>query len=160
MNIFATSTCPVECARVLDDKRLNKMTLESAQLLSTALYKLGYWQSNLYRETHENHPSVLWATRSRGNFNWLVLHALALGSEYKHRFGRTHRAVTVVLNAAERFKACPLDTLGLTPFPNLTDFKSFSVLDAYKLHLQDKWMNGTPKWTRRDKPEFFNKRVK
>ena len=35
MNIFATSPCPVESARFLDDKRVNKMILESAQMMAT-----------------------------------------------------------------------------------------------------------------------------
>ena len=42
MNIFATHDCPIESARWLDDKRLIKMILESAQLLCNALNHYNY----------------------------------------------------------------------------------------------------------------------
>ena len=37
MNIFATSSNPKACAEYLDNKRVNKMILESAQMLSCTL---------------------------------------------------------------------------------------------------------------------------
>ena len=37
MNIFATSSCPRESARAIDKMRVNKMHLESCQMLSTAV---------------------------------------------------------------------------------------------------------------------------
>lgn len=39
MNIFASFPCPKQSAQYLDNKRVIKMILESAQLLFTALYK-------------------------------------------------------------------------------------------------------------------------
>lgn len=38
MNIFITNENPRECASYLDDKRVTKMCLETAQMLSTAIY--------------------------------------------------------------------------------------------------------------------------
>lgn len=38
MNIFATDVSPVACAKALDDKRVVKMVLETAQMLSTAMH--------------------------------------------------------------------------------------------------------------------------
>jgi malate/lactate dehydrogenase len=38
MNIFATSPCPIQSAKALDDKRIVKMCSESLQLLVTALH--------------------------------------------------------------------------------------------------------------------------
>src|ERR1700744_5095204 len=157
MNIFAVDSDPVLCAQALDDKRLLKMILETAQILSSALSNLGYWKSNLYRPTHVNHPCVQWAGASRRNFDWLVLYGIALGQEYKHRFGRFHRSVSVVMNASERFKDCPLDALSMTPFPNCTGWKGRSVQDAYRAYLSvDKWTE-TSRWTKRSKPEWYNK---
>ena len=40
MNIFATSPCPVKSAEILDDKRVIKMILESAQILYTNMYEM------------------------------------------------------------------------------------------------------------------------
>lgn len=37
MNIFVTSPCPIESAQYLDNSRVNKMILESCQMLFTAL---------------------------------------------------------------------------------------------------------------------------
>jgi hypothetical protein len=38
MNIFFSSKNPVNCAKYLDDRRVNKMCLETTQMLCTALY--------------------------------------------------------------------------------------------------------------------------
>jgi hypothetical protein len=38
MNIFVTSDCPKLSAQALDNKRVVKMVLETAQLLSTAIF--------------------------------------------------------------------------------------------------------------------------
>jgi hypothetical protein len=38
MNIFVTSLCPRISAQVLDNKRVVKMVLETAQLLSAAIF--------------------------------------------------------------------------------------------------------------------------
>lgn len=51
MNIFVTSSCPFECARTLDDVRVNKMVLETAQLLATAHHQLGSGTYEMYRAT-------------------------------------------------------------------------------------------------------------
>jgi len=157
MNVFATDSDPVISAQNLDDKRLVKMVTETAQILSTALFRLGYWRSNLYQPTHNNHPVVVWAKSARGNFNWLVLHGLALGAEYRHRYGTSgdHRAVAVILNCAERFKDCPMDIPGMTPWSNCTTISAKNVISAYRKYLTEKWDNSEPRWTNRDKPEWY-----
>lgn len=38
MNIFASDACPTKAARNLDDKRVVKMVLESAQIICTIWY--------------------------------------------------------------------------------------------------------------------------
>lgn len=159
MNIFATSSCPVESAQALDDKRLVKMVLESAQLISTALSRLGYWHSNLYRPTHVSHPCARWAARSRGNFDWLVRHGLALAEEYRYRYGREHQSSFVIQACAKAFKKCPLDELGLTPFENCTNITgNIPVTSRYRQYLiQEKWRNSDPRWTRRGPPVWYTR---
>lgn len=51
MNIFATDPCPIKSAQFLDDKRVIKMILESAQMLCTALHQLGYDKEIPYKQT-------------------------------------------------------------------------------------------------------------
>lgn len=118
MNIFFTSSNPYTCAIALDDKRLNKMILETAQLLSGAVHafieagdnKLTPEQhSVLYKRTHFNHPSAKFARSTlvvdlletptaasaiqpakRANFTWLYDHFVHLVNEKKMRTNKLH----------------------------------------------------------------------
>jgi len=57
MNIFVTSNCPKLSAQALDNKRVVKMVLETAQLLSTAIFiNSTITYDNLYKPTHVKHP--------------------------------------------------------------------------------------------------------
>lgn len=49
--------------------------------------------SELYKPTHKNHPSVVWAGDSIGNYSWLYRYFLQLGLEYKHRFNKDHASI-------------------------------------------------------------------
>ena len=62
MNIFITSFDSKEAASHLDDLRLNKMILETAQLLSSAYRHLFGDNELLYKDTHFNHPCAIWAS--------------------------------------------------------------------------------------------------
>ena len=64
MNIFVPYPDSMKCAEALDDLRLNKMILETAQLLSTAARFHGY-VGNVYGSTHINHPCSVWARQTR-----------------------------------------------------------------------------------------------
>jgi hypothetical protein len=163
MNIFCLDSDPIKAARFLDDKRCINQVKETAQILSTALYNLGYWASNLYQPTHRHHPCIRWAGKSRGNFDWLVLHGLALNEEYKHRFGNGlshgHKSTEVILNCVQRFKDCKLDSLGMTAFTNCTNISgNIGVVKLYRLYMiQTKWSNplSKPKWTKRGPPSWY-----
>lgn len=159
MNIFATDSDPVLAARALDDRRVGKLLVETAQILSTALDDMNSWRSNLYRPTHKNHPCVRWASRSRHNFNWLVLHGLGLADEFKYRFSRTHASRTVVLNAAEIFTGVPLDGLTMTPFPNCTNLPGqYGTPQLYQRYLNEtKWAGKDPTWRRRGAPSWYRR---
>jgi len=62
MNIFVTDPSFYKSAIALDDRRLIKMILETAQLLSGAVrLKSVFVPSILYKLTHENHPCAIWA---------------------------------------------------------------------------------------------------
>lgn len=105
MNIFVTDTCPVKSARALDDVRLNKMILETAQMLCTNARILAKHTSRTmnasafatldielipYKSTHENHPCTVWARANIGNYNWLASHFIALVKEKVGRTGKIH----------------------------------------------------------------------
>lgn len=81
MNIFATDDCPFRAALNLDDDRVRKMIIESAQLLSFALIRNGDPQAEFAMKpsrSHMNHKCSLWAAESISNYSWLFNHYEAL----------------------------------------------------------------------------------
>ena len=97
MNIFYLDKCPDKAARLQYNKHVVKMILESAQMLCTAHHCYGdKWQrENVpYKQAHLNHPSTIWTRRSKSTYMWLYNHMIALGDEYKKRYGKTHLSIT------------------------------------------------------------------
>lgn len=113
MNIFYLHESPVVSAKAMTNKHVVKMILESAQLLSTAhlvidgvsvdgksktgrknLQFVHPKSEILYKATHRNHPSAVWARETSKNYEWLYEHFLALCSEYTKRYGREHLSYT------------------------------------------------------------------
>ena len=97
MNIFYLDKCPVKAAQVQYNKHVVKMILESAQMLCTAHHCYGdkYQVENVpYKQAHLNHPSTVWTRRSKSTYMWLYNHMIALGDEYKKRYGKTHLSIT------------------------------------------------------------------
>lgn len=137
MNIFASYPCPVQSARFLDNKRANKMIVESFQLMSNAMWING--STGFYKKTHLNHPCSLWAAKSRANYIWLLKHARELLRLYTERYHRTHKCEQYLEQAWE-YKRHGFALDYLTPFANCTDFKHMhDVHRAYRFHLQKKW---------------------
>ncbi len=94
MNIFILHRNPKKSAKMLCDKHIVKMILESAQMLCTAHWMRG--SEAPYKPTHKNHPCNKWVRKSYGNYNWLLRHALAIAKEYKRRYKRTHRVLEIL----------------------------------------------------------------
>lgn len=144
MNIFACYSCPVKSAKYLDTKRVNKMILESAQMLSTAISECG--GDAPYKPTHKNHPSSVWARETVGNYLWLLDHMEALAQEYYRRRGKWHKSY------AEHFNTFMANSV-LLPQGQMTDFANCArnksqgvdytniddVHKAYRLYLRDRW---------------------
>ncbi len=163
MNIFVTSSCPVTCAVELDDKRVVKMILESAQLLSTAIYlRSGTLYEDIYKPTHSKHPCTIWSCQSLGNWEWLYQHMEALCEEYTFRYGKIHKS-SFLMERLWRYRTIPGFDGGLTPFANCTrsevlkvDFRSMiDVHDAYRLYMCAKYSANPTKWTKRNPPWWF-----
>ena len=76
------------------DRHVVKIILESAQLLSTAHRELdgNEWADShsLYKTTHKNHPSAVWARSGKPHYDWLYDHFVALCNEYSYRYGKIH----------------------------------------------------------------------
>ena len=153
MNIFVSDLSPKESAINLDDKRVVKMVLESAQILSTAMNEKGITKGP-YRSTHINHPSCVWASQNSENFRWLTEHFYWLCMEYEYRYNKEHKCFAMY----EIFKEVDTEfklSEKMTPFPNCTTFKDIKeVTLAYRKYLVQKWENDKrfPRWTNRTKP--------
>jgi len=116
MNVFYLSSDPYEASRLMVDKHVVKMILESAQLLSTAHRvldgqeyidassgrKIRRWklddsrEQHLYSATHMNHPSAKWVRESDNNYNWLFCHFHGLLNEYTYRYSKHHKCTSMM----------------------------------------------------------------
>ena len=92
MNIFYTHHLPSECARDHCDKHVLKMTIEYAQLLSSAHHVIDgdNARDGIYRLTHKNHPSAVWVRQSVEHYGFVRDLLFRLGGEYYHRYGKSH----------------------------------------------------------------------
>ena len=108
MNIFVTDPSPTLSARVLPDKHIVKMPLETCQMLSIVCSKKwGHGYGDLHRINGEpyktekgafrNHPCTIWANASLENTWWLLAHGLALCNEYSWPVSYTHLTLPTIL---------------------------------------------------------------
>lgn len=100
MNIFYVDQNPVLAAQMLCDKHVNKMLIESAQILSTVSH--GVTGKGPYKPTHKHHPCVKWCATSREHYHWLMLHALALAAEFEYRYDKTHASKKALFEMVNR----------------------------------------------------------
>jgi hypothetical protein len=156
MNLFVISEDQRECAQMLDDRRVVKMTTETAQMLSDALAVHG--ANPFYKKCNPNHPCTLWVSTNRSNFLW-ALHLLnALNDEYNFRYQREldHLAFRkAIIPCLKQMKCIPQGDR--TPFQNSSLFKEEpDVFLAYRKTMIHKWSNfkREPRWTKRDRPSW------
>lgn len=75
MNIFILDTDPAIAASYHSDQHLHKMILESAQMLSTAMWNLPrvdpLFLQDIYKPAYPKHPCTLWVCQSNHNALWL-----------------------------------------------------------------------------------------
>ncbi len=111
MNIFYLHKDPHKAAEYQYNKHVVKMILESAQMLCTAHHMLGDrdvdgdFVNVPYKKAHINHPSTIWVRENSLHYDWLYEHMMALGAEYKRRYGRKHLSIT----KCGHLRAAPID---------------------------------------------------
>ena len=166
MNIFVVDECPITAARMLCDKHVPKMVVESAQMLASALRRHGATDDVMpiakttgrpYKGGYHNHPCTVWTSVSQQNFLWLLHHGLPLSAESLKRFHRQHACHAPIYEMGELFNIIPAG--GLTPFarafnkklyPFLYDEERYTAVEAYRTYYSlDKrrfasWDKGTP----------------
>lgn len=148
MNIFAVSKSQLECAQSLDDKRVVKMTLETTQILSTAMHLNGL--VGPYKMTHAGHPVVKWTAENHSNFRWAISLLEELCKEYTHRYNKVHKCQSYIAV----FNAVTLYDKDISEFADCSNSIGKDISSCYKNCLINKWKNDkrTPKWTNRNKP--------
>lgn len=166
MNIFLPSPNPRESARALDDKRVPKMVVETAQLLSTAVHHLHPDNDfPIYKPAYDNHPCSLFARYSERNFKFLAELGLELSEEYSHRWGPRHKShrviedcVTLMFSKPSFYK--PFYTREFSLNFNCSGYDTGSIYKDYRLCLIDKWKKqekkGSLKWTDRKPPDWWS----
>lgn len=132
MNIFVLDSDPAVAAQSVCDKHVNKMVVETAQLLCAAFPQ----GAAPYRRTHYNHPCAIWTRSSYANFVWLALHGLALADEFEYRYGKVHKSRGVILWCLEHLSEADVPQGDLTPFAQAMPdaYKRADAVEAYRTY--------------------------
>lgn len=165
MNIFITSFDSKEAASHLDDLRLNKMILETAQLLSSAYRHLFGENELLYKNTHLNHPCSIWARQNIDNYSWLVQYFDDLAKEKIKRDAYLKKEVQPHKSWSKLFKLFTSKKTNNYKSKLSGDFFDFNCTDfkdekdiriAYQKQMVKKWKHDLkpPKWTANKIPNF------
>ena len=182
MNIFVLDEDPVQAARYLDDVRLPKMCVESAQMMAASLRRHGAtdeqmpltkpkWINALdgtdtmwfvqtpYLGGYKHHPCTVWAGDSRANFVWLALHAIEQCKEYTRRFGKEHACYGPINHMARMWKTAKFEENYMTPFAQAMpdEYKDDDdVVKAYRSYYKSKeYSKGGVKYIRADVPTWW-----
>lgn len=152
MNIFVLDKDPAMAARMLCDKHVVKMILETAQMLCTAVHANGHTNTP-YRPTHKKHPCTLWVNESKENWDWLVVHGEEMCLEYTRRYGKVHKSQAVI-EWCKNSGLGPKNSVGLTPFKQAMPaiYKAENPVTAYRNYYRGeksgfaKWKHSAPTW--------------
>lgn len=163
MNIFYTSTSPYECAYNLCMVHVNKMIIETAQMMSTAHFVLDRQKYDelyfLMKPTHINHPSNVWVRSSWSHYDWMREHLAALLAIYIFRTGKRHKVEDRYIHLMHVPKNIPISGFVDPPRAMPDDLKydtSIITTEAYQLYLDRKYNE----WVNRERPiklVFFEK---
>ena len=160
MNVFYLDHNPTTCAKYHNDKHCVKMILEYAQLMSTAHRILDGDDINpvIYKATHKNHPSAIWARTNGCNYEWLYELFVDLSDEYTYRYGKQHLSYTKlvdVLATAPRNIPVGLFTTPTPAMPDHCKIKNDSLASYRKYYIEEKSHLAT--WKNREVPEWYAK---
>jgi len=183
MNIFILDTDPYLAAKYQCDKHVNKMILESAQMLSTAHRVLDgtmeirpsstgktsqkYWnldderENSLYNASQVNHPCNIWVRESCSNYFWLFDHFANLVWVKAYRTGKWHQ--TGYLGDILQNPPKNIEDKELTPFAIAINEEEYpncivpgDVVQSYRNYYIAKKDRMEMKWSSADGvPEWF-----
>lgn len=170
MNIFVLDKNPEQAARYIDDVRLPKMIVESAQMMAASLRRHGATDEQMpltkagkpYRGGYKHHPCTVWAGDSEANFIWLARHAIELCVQYENRFGKVHACrgpIHSMIGLIPLFTdKYPSPKATLTPFAQAMpdEYKDDDVVKAYRSYYKSKqYSKGGVRYIRADVPTWW-----
>lgn len=160
MNIFVLHTNPITAARMMCDKHIPKMVVESAQMMASALRRHGAADAIMpiakttgrpYLGGYHRHPCTVWTGDTRHNFLWLAEHGSTLAAEYTSRYGKVHACAGAIEQMTRHASLIP--TGPVTEFaqamPDEFKVEGNAVLAYRRYYSSDKrrfasWTKGTP----------------
>lgn len=177
MNAFGLDRDYVVAAQLHNDKHVVKMNIEYPQLLSTAhrvldgtvylgktangrnikrwLHPDDLMENTLYKASHINHPTAIWARTTVSNYIWLYGLWESLAKEYTHRYGKQHACWTKL---GDVLKSVPRNIPDgpMTEIPQAMpdDVKCDDFVEAYQDYYR-KYKAHFSKWTNRPTPQFM-----
>lgn len=163
MNIFYLDEDLDKCVQYHCDKHVVKMILEYAQILCTAHRELDGDNNNkdLYKSTHKNHPSCIWARLSSSNYFYLYKLFISLCNEYTHRYGKVHttysklnRLLSIIPNNI------PNDLFTKPPQCMPDEFKCDDTVKAYRNYYISKQNNFDLNYKNRNIPIWLTTKKK
>lgn len=165
MNIFVTSECPKQSAVALDNRRLNKMMLETVQLFGFAMHNMQIDKNyhprkkdgTIYNSSgsHRKHPCTLWLQKSRGNFDWLLNHLKSMCEEYEYRYGRQssyEENIKIIESARDLWPKGDI-----TEFADCSIHKSGDTILSYRYTMTKKWEDAKSQKDPRKSVSFGNR---
>ena len=167
MNIFVLDKDPTMAAKYMDDVRLPKMCVESAQMMASALRRHGATDKQMpltkagkpYKGGYKHHPCTIFAGDSRDNFMWLADHALELCNEYFRRFDKVHGCHGPIVLMRDMNIIDKIIPKGeLTPFAQAMpdEYKDDDVVKAYRSYYKSKqYSKGGVRYVHTDVPTWW-----
>jgi hypothetical protein len=156
MNIFFLDKTPELSAKMLCDKHIPKMLLESAQMLSTAVQNYTGRIEELYKPAYPNHPMTRWVGSTFSNFQWTLENAVYISDEYTKRFKKLHKSSRIlnVIYDNQYYKDVPDERFTEPPQCMPDEYKDKDYVVAYRRYYIGekkyfaKWEKGRsqPEW--------------
>lgn len=153
MNVFAFDRDPIKCADAHCSVHTRKMLVEYCQLLSTAHHVLGSGRADIYKPTHQNHPSAIWLRESKENYLWLVAVADRLGDNYAKLKGKPHLSHLMLKKLMEPPKNIP--NIPMTPFAIVCNGLDLGdPIETYREYFRTQKTN-LHNWIYAEKPDWI-----
>ena len=160
MNIFVLHPEPGRAARMMCDKHIPKMVVETMQMLGSVVIRHGAHPEDMpltsqgtpLKGGYHKHPCTVWAGETRANYNWLCRHGFGLLNEYRLRFDKIHACREAIEWLSHMAHFIPQEGGTMTPFAQAMpeQYKGDRAHYAYRAYYASekahfaKWERGTP----------------